>query len=226
MYKKLMAELLGAMAFTLFGCGVIVLSQGSLGTAAIASVFGLTICLATFVAGDHADCHYNPVVTIAMLVAGRISLIEAEKYIVLQLIGAFLGIGIVYAIAIGAPGYDIATQGLGQNGYGTASPANYSMVSCFVAELCVSFFYIQVVLSIRAVTVNLLFDAVCSGAAIVVAYLLLIPVTGGSINPARSIAPGVLVGGLAARQLWLFIVAPTLGGALSGLLWRQLSNKN
>lgn len=226
MYKKLMAELLGAMALTLFGCGAIVLPQGSLGTVTIAAIFGLTVCLATFVAGDHADCHYNPVITIAMLVAGRISLIDAEKYIVLQLIGAFLGIGIVYAIAVGAPGYDVTTQGLGQNGYGAASPANYSMMSCFIAEFSVTFFYIQVVLSIRAVTVSLLFDAVCSGAAIVVAYLLLIPVTGGSVNPARSIAPGVLVGGIAIRQLWLFILAPTVGAALSGLLWRQLSNKN
>lgn len=218
--KKYIAELIGTMVLVLAGCGSAVIAGFYVGNLGIAFAFGLSVLIMVYAIGGISGCHINPAITVSMLAAGKIGVKDAVLYIIFQCIGAVIGAGILYAIATGVPTYNIAVDGLGQNGYGAASPAGYSLVAAFISEVVFSFIFILVVHGSLSERSPKAFAGVAIGLALVLVHIVTIPVTGTSVNPARSLGPAVFVGGTALGQLWLFWVAPIIGGLLAALVWR------
>jgi aquaporin Z len=175
--------------------------------------------------GSISGCHINPAVTIAMLVAGKIKGKDTLFYIIAQCIGAILGAGILWAVAGGLPGYSLDVNGLGQNGFGTGSPAGYSLAACFLAEVVLTALFLFVIFGSTHEKAPKGFAGISIGFTLVLIHLVGIPITGTSVNPARSLGPAVFVGGDALAQLWVFIVAPIIGAAISALLWRYFFDK-
>jgi aquaporin Z len=172
--------------------------------------------------GGISGCHINPAVSISMLAAGKIGAKDAVAYILAQCLGAILGASALYAIAVGNPGYSLATNGLGQNGYAEASPAGFSMVSAFIAEVLLTFVFLLVILGSTSEKAPKGFAGIAIGLSLVLIHLVGIPVTGTSVNPARSLGPAIIVGGTALNQLWLFWAAPIIGGLLAAAVWKIL----
>jgi aquaporin Z len=220
---RYLAELIGTMVLVLIGCGSAVIAGGLLGVPyaylSIAFAFGIAVLAMVYAIGGISGCHINPAITISMLVAKKIGAKDAALYVVFQSIGAVIGAGILYAIAIGTPTYSIA-MGLGQNGYGTASPGKYNLYSALIAEIILTFIFVMVVHGSTHQRVPKGFAGLSIGLALVMIHIVGIPITGTSVNPARSLGPAVFVGGLALEQLWLFWVAPIIGGVLAALVWR------
>ncbi len=225
--KKYVAELVGTFVLVFMGCGSAVLANslvgsGGIGLVGISFAFGLSVMAMAYAIGHISGCHINPAVTVSMLVAGKIKALEAGAYIAVQCIGAVLGAAVLYVIALGNPGYSIAVNGLGQNGFGIASPAGFSMEAGFIAEVVLTFIFLLVILGSTSEKAPKGFAGAAIGLSLVLIHLVGIPITGTSVNPARSLGPALLVGGVALSQLWLFIVAPIIGGVLAALLWRFL----
>ena len=218
--KKYGAELIGTAALVLIGCGSAAIAGQYIGFAGIAFAFGLTVLAMVYAIGNISGCHINPAITVAMLVAGRIKGKDAILYIVSQCIGAIIGAGILLAIAKGLPGYSTALNGLGQNGYGDQSPAGYAMWACFVAELVLTALFLFVIFGSTSEKAPKGFAGISIGFTLVLIHLVAIPITGTSVNPARSLGPAVFVGGDALPQLWLFWVAPLVGGILAAIIWK------
>ncbi|HVY85516.1 MAG TPA: aquaporin Z [Caulobacterales bacterium] len=220
MTKRLAAEFIGTFTLVLFGCGAAVLAGFTIvGQLGIAFAFGLALIAMAYGIGPISGCHINPAVSFGFWIAKRMSVSEMLAYWVAQCAGAIVGAGVLYLIASGAPGYDIAQHGLGQNGYGlNHSPGDYGILSCFVFEVVATFIFL---IAILGVTQR---DNVLAGLAIgltlTVIHIVGIQVTGVSVNPARSLGPAVWVLGDALGQLWLFIVAPLIGAGLAGLTFR------
>jgi aquaporin Z len=175
--------------------------------------------------GGISGCHINPAITVAMLAAGKMKAKEAVVYVVAQCVGAVLGSGVLLAIATGLPGYSISVNGLGQNGYGDLSPAGFSMVSGFLAEVVLTFIFLIVIFGATSEEAPKGFAGIAIGLALVLIHLVGIPITGTSVNPARSLGPAIFVGGAALGQVWLFGVAPIIGALLAAGVWRALSAK-
>jgi aquaporin Z len=168
-----------------------------------------------YVIGPISGCHVNPAVTFGALLARKIGSRDALNYVVFQVIGAFVGAVIILVIANGVPGgYSAAAEGLGANGYGAHSPGGYSLLSAFLAEVVLTMFLVLTVIGSTDVKAPAGFAGIAIGLVLTLIHLVGIPITNTSVNPARSIGPALLVGGWALRQLWVFIVAPLLGGAL------------
>jgi aquaporin Z len=165
----------------------------------------------------------NPAVSIAMLVAGRMNGREAAGYIVAQCIGAVIGAGLLLGVASGLPGYTLPVEHLGQNGYGIASPAGYSLAACALAEVILTALFVFVIFGALSKDAPKGFAGIAIGFALAMVHIVGIPITGTSVNPARSLGPAVFVGGTALAQLWLFIVAPVIGGILAALAWKYLA---
>jgi aquaporin Z len=228
--KKLLAELLGTAALVLIGCGSAVISGRAIigGTAAgigvlgIALAFGLVLLAMVYAIGSISGCHVNPAVSIAMLVAGKMEGKDAAGYIVAQCLGAVIGAGLLLAVASGLPTYSLAANGLGQNGYGAASPAGYGLAACAIAEIVLTFLFLFVILGATSRDAPKGFAGIAIGVALTMVHIVGIPITGTSVNPARSLGPALFVGGTALAQLWLFIVAPVIGGVLAALAWKYL----
>jgi len=218
--KKYAAELLGTGALVLIGCGSAAIAGQYIGYAGIAFAFGLTVLVMVYAVGNISGCHINPAITVAMLVAGKIKGKDAILYIISQCIGAIIGAGILLAIAKGLPGYATAVNGLGQNGYGDQSPAGYAMWACFVAELVLTALFLFVIFGSLSEKAPKGFAGISIGFTLVLIHLVAIPITGTSVNPARSLGPAVFVGGDALPQLWLFWVAPLVGGILAAIIWK------
>jgi aquaporin Z len=176
--------------------------------------------------GAISGCHINPAITVAMLFAGKISSKDAGGYIIFQIIGAILGAGVLYLIAQGLVGYDITANGLGQNGYGSGSPAGYGMSAAFIAEVVLTAIFLLVIFGATHKDAPGKFAGIAIGLALTMIHIVGIPITGTSVNPARSIGPALFVGGDAISQLWLFIVAPILGGILGAVLWKYILGKD
>ncbi len=157
-----------------------------------------------------------------MLAAGKLSVKDTVGYVVAQCVGAVIGAGILYGIAVGNSSYSVAVNGLGQNGFDTASPAGYSMISAFLAEVVLTFIFLMVIFWATSETAPKGFAGIAIGLSLTLIHLVGIPVTGTSVNPARSLGPAVFVGGTAISQLWLFIVAPIVGGLLAAAVWKLL----
>ncbi len=230
-FSKMAAECLGTMVLVLMGCGSAVIAGADgmtgVGLLGISFAFGLSVIAMAYAIGHISGCHINPAISIAMVVAGRMKTAEALMYIIAQIIGAVLGAGILYAIASGKGGYELSVNGLGQNGFGEYSPGKYSLMSGFIAETVFTFIFLLVILGATS-TKNIHggFAGIAIGLSLVLIHIVGIPITGVSVNPARSIGPALIVGGAAISQVWLFILAPVLGGILSAIVWRVLIEKN
>jgi len=218
--KKYAAELIGTAALVLIGCGSAVIAGQHVGFLGIAFAFGLTVLVMVYAIGNISGCHINPAITVAMLVAGKIKGKDAIAYIIAQCIGAIIGAGILLAIAKGLPGYSLAENGLGQNGFGAQSPAGYAMWACFVAELVLTALFLFVIFGSTSEKAPKGFAGISIGFTLVLIHIVGIPITGTSVNPARSLGPAVFVGGDALPQLWLFWVAPLVGGILAAIIWK------
>ena len=218
--KKYAAEFIGTLVLVLMGCGSAVLAGSSIGFVGISFAFGLSLLAMVYAIGGISGCHINPAVSISMLAAGKLSVKDTVAYIVAQCLGAVVGAAALYVIAIGNPLYSLASNGLGQNGYDAASPLGFSMTSAFVAEVLLTFIFLLVIHGSTSEKAPKGFAGIPIGLSLVLIHLVGIPVTGTSVNPARSLGPAIIVGGTAISQLWLFWVAPIIGGLIAAVVWR------
>jgi len=224
--RKLGAELLGTAILVFFACGVATLSFGkgfafsgllgpsSMGIVATALAFGFVLMGLIYAIGSISGCHVNPAVTIGALVAGRISPVEAVGYWVAQFAGGLLGALALWGVFSGSPHYSRTVTGLGADGYGDASMVKLNMGHAFLVEIILTAVFIFVILSVTSKIGNAVTAGVAIGLTLTFIHLVGIPLTGTSVNPARSFGPALVVGGTALHQLWLFIVAPLVGGVI------------
>jgi aquaporin Z len=220
MAKVFLAEVLGTAILVLFGCGAAVLMGGEIGMTGISLAFGLAIVAAAYGLGPISGAHLNPAVSLGAFLAGRMDGGKLVTYVVAQLVGAVLGALVLYIIASGKAGYDIATNGLGQNGYGAGYLGEYSLTAALVFEFVMTFLFVTVILGATQNGAPAAMAGLAIGLTLAAIHLVGITVTGVSVNPARSAGPAVFVGGKALTDLWVFIVAPLAGGALAGVLHR------
>lgn len=223
--EKYIAELVGTFVLVLLGCGSAVLAGGQIGFVGISFAFGLSVLAMAYTIGGISGCHINPAISISMLVAGKMKLKDTVMYIVMQCIGATIAAASLFVIATGKPGYSLTVNGLGQNGYDAASPGDFSMVSGFIAEVILTFIFLLVIHGSTSEKAPKGFAGIAIGLSLVLIHLVGIPITGTSVNPARSLGPALIVGGTALSQLWLFWVAPIIGGLLAALVWKYLDYK-
>lgn len=224
-YVKYLAEMLGTSVLVLVGCGSAVIAGSHIGFLGISLAFGLTVMVMVYSIGPISGCHINPAISIAMFVAGKINAKDTIAYIIFQCIGAILGAGVLYLIAKGVGTYSISVNGLGQNGFGSHSPGGYFLKSGFIAEVAFTAIFLFVIFGVSSDNAPRGFDGIAIGFALVIIHLISIPITGTSVNPARSLGPAVFVGGAALSQLWVFWVAPIIGAVISGLAWRFIFDK-
>lgn len=219
--KPLLAELIGTFTLVLFGCGAAVLAGGEVGQLGIAFAFGLAIVAMAYGIGPISGCHVNPAVSFGAFIAGRMDLNTMIRYWAAQFVGAALGAGVLYLIASGRAGYDLAANGLGQNGWGAGYLGEYTLVAALVFEVVATFLFLVVILGATQKSAPGMVAGLAIGLTLTVIHIVGIQVTGVSVNPARSFGPAIIVGGTAISQLWLFLVAPLVGAALAGLLFRR-----
>ena len=219
--QKAIAEFIGTATLVLFGCGAAVLAGDKIGFMGISFAFGLAIVAMAYGIGPVSGCHVNPAVSLGALVAGRMTTSDFITYVIAQCVGAVVGAGIVYLIATGKiAGYDIAKSGLGQNGWGPGYIGEYGMASAFLFEVVATFIFLVVILGVTQKGSPSTLAGLAIGLTLVMIHLVGIPITGTSVNPARSLGPALFAGSGAISQLWLFIVAPAIGAAAAGLLFR------
>jgi aquaporin Z len=227
MPRKLVAEFLGTLWLVFGGCGAAVLAaafpQVGIGLLGVSLAFGLTVLTMAYTIGHISGCHLNPAVTLGLVAAGRFRVAEAPGYIAAQVVGAVAAAFLLYLVASGQPGWDLAAKGLAANGFGDASPGRYSLAAGLVTEVAMTFFFLLVILGATAARAPAGFAGLAIGLCLTLIHLISIPVTNTSVNPARSTGPALVVGGLALQQLWLFWVAPIAGAVAAGLAHRWLS---
>jgi aquaporin Z len=221
---KYLAESIGTFVLVFMGCGSAVLAGKQIGYVGIAFAFGLSVLAMVYAIGGISGCHINPAISISMLASGKMKPKDTAIYVVVQCIGATVAAIVLYAVAVGNPGYNLAVNGLGQNGYDTASPGGFSMTSGFIAEVVLTFIFLLVIYGSTSERAPKGFAGISIGLSLVLIHLVGIPITGTSVNPARSLGPALIVGGTALSQLWLFWVAPIMGGLLAALVWRLLES--
>ncbi|MET0985955.1 MAG: aquaporin Z [Steroidobacteraceae bacterium] len=221
--KRYFAELIGTFVLVFGGCGSAVLAGEHIGFTGVSLAFGLSLLAMVYTIGPISGCHINPAVTVGLLLTRKFELKDVPGYLIAQILGAILGAGVVLVIANGLPdGYEAATAGLAANGYGPHSPAGYSVLAAFVAEVVLTFFLVITVLGATDIKAPVGFAGIAIGLVLTLIHLVGIPVTNTSVNPARSIGPAFWVGGWAVAQLWMFIVAPLLGAAVAALVYRLM----
>jgi aquaporin Z len=213
--KKYIAELIGTMVLVLMGCGSAAIAGQYIGYSGISFAFGLSVVAMVYAIGSVSGCHINPAITISMLVAGKISAKDTVLYIVFQCIGAIIGAGILFGIVSGNTSYSLAVGGLGANSFST-----YSLASVLIAEIVLTFIFVLVVLGSTHERVPKGFAGLAIGLTLVLIHLVGIPIDGTSVNPARSLGPAIFVQGTALSQLWVFWVAPIIGGILAAVVWK------
>lgn len=224
--KKYLAELIGTFSLVLFGCGAAVVSgisstgPAGAGLLGISMAFGLAVVVMAYAIGPISGCHINPAITVSMLVAGKLKGGDALGYIVAQFAGAIIASGVLYLIQQGQPGFTMGEWALGANGWGEGYLAGYNTASAFIAETVLTFLFLFVIFATTSKWGNGTMAGLAIGLTLVLIHLVAIPITGTSVNPARSLGPAVFAGGQALAQLWLFFVAPLLGGILAALVWR------
>lgn len=219
--NKLVAEFLGTFTLVLFGCGAAVIAGGDIGLTGISFAFGLALIGMAYGIGAVSGCHINPAVTLGVVAAGRMEMGEAIRYILAQFAGGAAGALVLLIIATGKADYSVAENGLGQNGWGAGYLGEYSLFSAFVFEVVATFLFLVVILGATSGNAPAAMAGLAIGLALVVIHLVGINVTGVSVNPARSFGPALFAGATALGQLWLFIVAPIIGGVAAGLLFRS-----
>jgi aquaporin Z len=218
--QKYLAEVFGTAVLVLVGCASVVVggfgasAAQPIGFIGIGMTFGMTVTAMAFAIGPVSGCHLNPSVTAAVWASGRMSTNDAIGYIISQLIGGFIGALILYIILKGkVAGYDVTTQGMGQNGW-----ANFSLASAMLAELVGTLIFTLVILAVTGPKGSTPMAGLIIGLTLMVMHFAFIPVSGSSLNGARSLGPAIFVGGQALAQVWMFLVVPTIAGALAGWL--------
>jgi len=224
--KKYVAELLGTFVLVFMGCGSAVIAGTYIEFVGISFAFGLSVLAMVYAIGSISGCHINPAVSISMLAAGKMKLKDTIIYVVVQCVGAIIGAAVLYWVALGNPQYSLSVNGLGQNGYDSASPGGFSMTSAFIAEVVLTFIFLLVIHGSTSEKAPKDFAGVSIGLSLVLIHLVGIPITGTSVNPARSLGPAVIVGGTALNQLWLFWAAPIIGALLAAAVWRLLEQED
>ena len=225
--RRYIAELIGTMVLVLFGCGSAAIAGPVLGNLGIALAFGLSIVAMAYVIGDISGCHINPAVSIGMWIDGRMDAKDLILYIVFQCIGAIIGIAILAAIINSAPnlgGY--MTTGLGANGFGSASSVGLNVVGAIIVEIILTFVFVFTVLGVTKKSENGAVAGIVICFTLAFVHIMGIPLTGTSVNPARSLAPALFLGGQALQQVWVFILAPIVGAVIAGLLYKGLISED
>ena len=220
MQKKLIAEVFGTFVLVAFGVGSAVIAGPLIGFTGISLAFGISIVAAAYSIGHISGAHLNPAVSLGMVTAGRMSLPEFAGYAVAQLVGATLGALVIYLIASGKADYAIATNGLGQNGYGPGYLGEYDLAAALTFECMMTFVFVTVILGATGKGASAGFAGLAIGLTLAAIHLVGINVTGVSVNPARPFGPVLFVGGAAIAQLWVFIVAAVVGAAVAGLVYK------
>jgi aquaporin Z len=220
--KRCAAEVFGTFWLVFGGCGSAVLAAAfpkvGIGLLGVSLAFGLTVLTMAYAIGHVSGCHLNPAVTVGLIVGKRFPSKEALPYIGAQVVGAILGASVLYVIASGQSGFDVHA-GFASNGYGDHSPGGYTMVSAFVAEVVLTFFFLFIILGATDDRAPKGFAPIPIGLGLTLIHLIGIPVTNLSVNPARSTGPALFAGGEFVGQLWLFWLAPILGAAIAGSLY-------
>ncbi|MBS0417203.1 MAG: aquaporin Z [Proteobacteria bacterium] len=221
--QRLTAEFIGTLWLVLGGCGSAVLAAAfpglGIGFVGVAFAFGLTVLTMAYAIGHVSGCHLNPAVSLGLCVGGRFPAKDLIPYIIAQVLGAIVGAAILYVIASGHPGFDLA-GGFASNGYAEHSPGGYNLVACLVTEFVMTFGFLFVILGSTHGSAPKGFAPVAIGLCLTLIHLISIPVTNTSVNPARSTGPAVFVGGWALAQLWMFWVAPLAGAVVAGFVYR------
>jgi len=220
--KRAGAELLGTFWLVFGGCGAAVLAAAfpnlGIGFVGVALAFGLTVLTMAFAIGHISGCHLNPAISVGLAVSKRFPYSELPAYIGAQVVGAIIASALLYVIASGKSGFDLA-GGFASNGYGLHSPGGYSLLACLVTEAALTFMFLIIILGATDSRAPSGFAPIAIGLGLTLIHLISIPVTNTSVNPARSTGPAIFVGGWALQQLWLFWVAPLAGGAIAGVVY-------
>ncbi|MEZ5932270.1 MAG: aquaporin, partial [Alphaproteobacteria bacterium] len=219
--NKALAEAIGTFTLVFIGCGSAVIAGEHIGFVGISFAFGFALIAMAYGIGSISGCHINPAVSLGMVVAGRMSMADFIAYVCSQVIGAVIAAGALYYIVSGSAG-EAGVTNLGQNGWGEGYIDGHGIEAAFVFELIATFLFVLMILGATTSRAPAAFAGLAIGLALVAIHLIGIPITGTSVNPARSFGPALLVGGQAVAQLWLFIAAPLAGGALAGIAHRVL----
>jgi len=223
--KRAAAEFFGTFWLVFGGCGSAVLAAAfpglGIGFVGVALAFGLTVLTMAFAIGPISGCHLNPAVSAGLVAGKRFPAAELLPYVVAQVLGAVAASGVLYVIASGKEGFELSA-GFASNGYGAHSPGGYSLLACRVAEIVLTFFFLMIIMGATDKRAPAGFAPIAIGLGLTLIHLVGIPVTNTSVNPARSTAPAIFVGGWAMQQLWLFWVAPLIGGVVGGGLYHAL----
>ena len=218
--KKYLCEFIGTAVLVLMGCGTAVISGGNLVATSLA--FGLSIIAMAYAIGNISGCHVNPAVSLAMLINKKMSLKEFIGYVVSQIIGAFAGAGILYFILRST---EAGVVGLGTNGFGAESAMNLNLAGALIVEIVLTFIFIYTILGVTSDEKKSTVAGIVIGLTLTFVHLIGINLTGTSVNPARSLAPAVIMGGEALKQVWLFIVAPFIGAVISAFTFKYLNKE-
>ncbi len=232
MSKRLGAELFGTFWLVLGGCGSAVLAANfggdgnplGIGLLGVSLAVGLTVLTMAYAVGHISGGHFNPAVSFGLWAAGRFEAKDLLPYVIAQVVGGVLAGGVLYLIATGQAGFDVAASGFASNGYGEHSPGGYSLGAAALTEVVMTFFFLLVIVGVTSARAPAGFAPIAIGLALTLIHLISIPVTNTSVNPARSTGVGLFVGGWAIQQLWLFWVAPIAGAILGGAASRWLGN--
>ena len=216
------AELFGTFVLVFCGCGSAVLAADHIGYAGVSAAFGLALLAMVYTVGPISGCHLNPAVTLGLTLSGKLKPERAVGYVVAQVAGGILAAAALLVIAGGTGHYDAVASGLASNGYGERSPGRYSMPAAFLTETLLTALLVLVILGSTDIAAPVGFAGVAIGLVLTLIHLVSIPVTNTSVNPARSIGPALFAGPEAIGQLWLFILAPLLGGALAAPIYALL----
>jgi aquaporin Z len=227
--NPLLAELFGTFWLVLGGCGAAVLAAGVPGVgiayAGVSLAFGLTVLTMAYAVGHISGGHFNPAVSIGLWAGGRFPTSSLLGYIVAQVAGATLASALIFLIASGKVDYSITQNGLASNGYGVHSPGGYGALAAFVTEVVMTGFFLFIIMGATDGRAPAGFAPIAIGLALTLIHLISIPVTNTSVNPARSTGPALIEGGIALQQLWMFWIAPVIGGVLGALAYNWVSGK-
>ncbi|MCA2466127.1 MULTISPECIES: aquaporin Z [Vibrio] len=227
--NKYLAEAVGTFWLVLGGCGSAVLAAGfpevGIGLLDVSLAFGLTVLTMAFAIGHISGCHLNPAVTVGLWAGGRFETKDVAPYIISQVIGGLIAGGVLYVIASGQAGFDVVGSGFAANGYGEHSPGQYSMIAALVTEVVMTMMFLIVIMGATDKRAPQGFAPIAIGLCLTLIHLISIPVTNTSVNPARSTAVAVYVGEWAVSQLWLFWIAPIVGGVLGAVIYKNLLGK-
>lgn len=223
--KRYVCELIGTLVLVLFGCGSAAIAGSVLGTLGIALAFGLSIVAMAYVIGDTSGCHINPAVSLGCLIDGRMTVKDFIFYVIFQCIGAIIGIAILFFMISQADLGGVAATGLGANGFGAASSIGISMIGALVTEIVLTAVFVFTVLGVTASDKTANIAGIVIGLTLAFVHIMGIPITGTSVNPARSLAPALFLGGEPLSQVWVFIVGPLVGAIIAAILYKFLAKE-